>query len=383
MKALSWVLTGAMSEMAVCEFCVMDKTDLPFLKIPSCGRPSCSSCSEYYLNAKQYLGTGRSLQDIVHELQKRAKGNYHAVLGISGGVDSTYVAYLMSQFDDLDVLLVHLNDGWNSDKAEYNVKQIVKQTGYDYEEIGVDTRETKDITLAYLKAGVLTALEALTDNLIMTAIHDAADKHGLNNIIGGSNYQCEGVAVSAWQYSPADATNIRDIHKKFGTMPLKNTKLMTILRKQWRVYVKGIWNYRPLNHVPSLNIFKAKETLCSEWDFQDYHRKHGENRYTRFVTGYILPHRLGIDKRKQYYSSLICSGQMSRTLALDLLKEPPYSEEELEVDKEFFMRKLSIDDDQFDALMLRPVRSPTEFKTHKWDLRILKMFRPLRGLLRR
>jgi hypothetical protein len=191
----------------------MDETD-PDITFDENG--VCNHCQNWHANRPRDMGL---LRKITHIVKERATGEYDCVLGISGGTDSSYLAYL-AYWLNLNVLLVHLNDGWNSDEAKWNVKTIIKKTGYDLVEIQVDEPEFRDIVRAYLHAGVV-GLEAPTDNCIMTGIHRVVSGFGINNIISGSNWATEGVGVRAWAYPPADTKNIRAIHERFGSLPLK------------------------------------------------------------------------------------------------------------------------------------------------------------------
>jgi N-acetyl sugar amidotransferase len=351
----------------------MDETD-PDITFDENG--VCNHCQNWHANRPRDMGL---LRKITHIVKERATGEYDCVLGISGGTDSSYLAYL-AYWLNLNVLLVHLNDGWNSDEAKWNVKTIIKKTGYDLVEIQVDEPEFRDIVRAYLHAGVV-GLEAPTDNCIMTGIHRVVSGFGINNIISGSNWATEGVGVRAWAYPPADTKNIRAIHERFGSLPLKETKLMGLLQKRWALTFRGVREFRLLNYI-DYNRSDAIRILAQNWGWKESGRKHCENRYTRFVEGYIYPTRFGFDKRRSHFSALICSGQMTREEALIELKKPAYTQEEFEADKAFFFEKLGLDEFKFGHFMALPIRQHNEFSTHKWSLRLLRIMRPLRRFFR-
>ena len=217
--------------MITCKICVMDETD-PDISFDENG--VCNHCRNWHAN-KPHDTT--AMEFIVHRIKERATDKYDCVLGISGGTDSSSLAYA-AKLLNLNVLLVHLNDGWNSDEAKWNVKTIVKNTGYNLVEIHVDEDEFRDVIRAYLHAGVV-GLEVPTDNCIMTAIHKVVSDFGINNIISGSNWATEGIGVKAWAYPPADAKNIRAIHKRLGILSLRKIKPMGLLQKRWALTFGG------------------------------------------------------------------------------------------------------------------------------------------------
>ena len=357
----------------ICARCIMDESHAG-IEFDEDG--NCNLCEEASDTKPKPF---RDLASLLDKIIGRATGDYDGVLGISGGIDSCDTALLCKTFG-LNLLLTHLNDGFDSWQAEWNVKAVVKNTGWDYIETTVDEDEFRDLFLSHFRAGVV-GLESLTDNCIDTAVHNVAKEYGLNNIISGSNWTSEGVPAPAWRYKYEDARNIKAIHKKFGTMPLKSIKPLGLFRKRWQLTFGGVRVFRPLNYV-NYNRAKAIESLSRIWSIRDYGRKHQENRLTRFIESYIFPFKYGFDWRREHYSSLIIAQQMTREEALELMEEPLYFPQTLESDMQFFLEKMKLTKEEFDEIMAGPLRDHNEFPTFKWTVRLLTLLRPIKRLFK-
>ena len=360
------------SDYQICNRCVMDTTDP---NIIFDGQGICNHCTSWF-EAWENRIDRRPIDEIIPIIKQRVKGRYEAVLGISGGIDSSMVAYL-AQKHGLSVLLVHVDDGWNTEAAAKNVEIISDQTGYDFKHVRVDDQEFNDILLAYLKAGV-QGLEATTDHLIVATLHEIMDAHNIKTILSGGNWATEGIMPAAWVYNQHDDKNIKSIHKEYGTVALKKTKFLGILRKTWRLTAGGIRSFRLLNHV-DYNREQAIKLLQREWGCVDYGRKHQENVYTRFVEAYIFPRRFGFDFRNAYFSPLILSGQMTREEALKQLEKPPFTEEEASRERQRFIEGFGITEKQFEKYMTQPIRSHDEFATFKRELRLVDFAKSVLG----
>ncbi|MHA2321919.1 MAG: N-acetyl sugar amidotransferase [Candidatus Thorarchaeota archaeon] len=355
-----------------CNRCVMDTTD-PNIVFDDAG--ICNHCTNWFELWETKIDR-RPIEEVLLEIKSRKTGKYDAIVGISGGVDSSMVAYLAKKHG-LNVLLLHVYDGWNTEAADKNVQIIQDQTGFDFEQVNLDGTEFTDIIHAYFKAGV-QGLEAPTDHFIVAALHEVMDKHGIKTILSGGNWVTEGILPSAWVYTQHDDTNIKSIHKKYGTIPLKNSKFMGILTKTWRLTRGGIKSYRLLNHV-DYNRDQAVKTLSEEWRIVDYGGKHQENVFTRFVEAYIFPIRFGFDIRLAYLSPIICSGQKTRDEVLKILDSPPFSPEEAAKEKDIFLKGLGLTEQQFEDFMNSPIRNHDEFSTHKRSLQLLGVARKVLG----
>lgn len=358
------------TDYQLCNRCVMDTTD-PNIIFDDQG--ICNHCTSWFEVWESKIDR-RPIEEIIPIIKQRAKGKYDAILGISGGIDSGMVAYLAKEHN-LNPLLIHVDDGWNTEAAAKNVEIIQNKTGYDLEHIRVDDEEFNDILLAYLKAGV-QGLEATTDHLIVATVHEVMDRHGIKTILSGGNWATEGIMPAAWVYNQHDDKNIKSIHKEFGTVPLNKTKFMGILTKTWRFTRGGIRSFRLLNHI-DYNRQEAIQLLERQWGWVDYGRKHQENVFTRFVEAYIFPRRFGFDFRHAYYSPLILSGQISREEALEELKKPPFTEEEISMEKEKFINGFGITEEQFEDFMTQPIRSHDQFATFRRDQQFIGLVRKL------
>lgn len=356
-----------------CTRCVMDTTDKDIVFDEN---GVCNHCRRYEKAASSLVR--RPLHDIGSEIRDRKRINtvYDAVLGISGGADSSYAAYLARDLG-LNPLLVHVDDGWDTPEAKHNIRVIKEATGFDLICYYVNTREYLDIQLAYLRAGVV-GLEAPTDNAIEAILHLIVLTLGVRTIISGGNWATEGIMPAAWGYHNNDSVNIRDIHRKYGTMKLEHFKTLGILRKYWRIKIGGWRVYRFLNHVD----YRREEIitkLTREWGWKPYGRKHQENVFTRFVESHIFPLKHGFDKRLAHYSSYIMNEGMNREEAVRLLTEPIYGLEEFKSDYNFFLERLGLTVAEFGEIMSSPVKSHYDFKTHKRRLWMLRQARRLIG----
>jgi len=287
---------------------------------------------------------------------------YDCLIGISGGVDSTYVAYLVKQLG-LRPLAVHLDNGWNSELAVKNVENIVTRLGYDLYTLVINWEEFKDIQLSYLKASVVD-IEVVSDHAIFSTMYKLAKEKQISYIISGTNIVTEHIMPSSWLYQKMDFANLKDIHNRYGHVRLKTYPLLNF-RKY--LYYSAVLRLNPvsiLNYVP-YNKKEIKGVISRELGWRDYGGKHYESVFTKFYQAYILPEKFKIDKRKAHLSTLICSGQITKEEALAELEQPIYPPSELKDDKEYVIKKLGLTEEEFDEIMSRPPRRHQEFKTDK------------------
>lgn len=352
--------------MTVCSFCVMDESD-PEITFNEAGE--CNHCRSWKAVAPNLMRSKDELLPIIERIKKSKRG-YNCVLGLSGGVDSSYTAYLAYKLG-LKAFLVHLDNGWDTDEAKHNIERIREVTGWKGLNVYVDSEEYRDIQLAYLKAGVIN-LEAITDHAISALVYKVAYNGGFRYVLSGQNWATEGILPKSWGHASRDLANIRDIHRKYGSILMREFNRMGLLERLFMEYIR-FKIVKPLNYV-NYNRSEAMKTLIEEWGLVDYGGKHGENRFTRFFQGYILPTRWGIDKRKAHLSTLICSGQTTRQEALETLREPPSNNP---TDLTIFSKKIGL---HIDEILKTPKRSHQDFKN---DERIIDTLRRIRGFLRR
>lgn len=312
----------------------------------------------------------RELERIIAEIVREGKGKaYDCIIGVSGGVDSSYVALKVKEFD-LRPLVVHFDNGWNSEIAVKNIENIVQSLNFDLYTHVFDWEEFRDLQLAFFKANVVD-IEAITDVAIMGVLLTLATKFRIKYIISGYNYKTECLLPKSWHYK--DYFNIVDIHREHGSnkitlFPFYDNLLNKLRLKLSPIEVVYILNYLDYNK-PS-----AKKEIAEKLKWKDYGGKHYESVFTRFYQGYILPNKFGIDKRKAHLSNLICCDQMTREEALDELKAPIYDPNQLKVDYDFVLKKLGFSSESFQKYIDTPGQSHLAFDTEAkyWERNKLK-----------
>jgi N-acetyl sugar amidotransferase len=349
----------------VCTRCVMDTTDAA-IQFDDAG--VCDHCLTFDAQVKPNWHTdeaGRAeLETIVDDIRRAGAGHdFDCIIGMSGGFDSSYLTYLAKEELGLRPLLFHVDAGWNTQIAVNNIERMVDGLGLDlYTEV-IDWEEMKDLQLAFFKSGV-PHIDTPQDHAFFATMYKFAMRHGVKHILTGANYSTECVRNPLeWMYYQSDSVQLRDIHRKFGTRPLRTYPTTSILwHKIWLPYVKGIKVVRPLNSIPYIKE-DVKSLLVNRFGWQPYPQKHFESRFTRFYESYWLPTRFGFDVRKVQFSSLILTGQMSREEALERLQEPPYDEATIGAEIEFVANKLGIEIAELMRYMDLPRRTFRDFKS--------------------
>ncbi len=354
----------------MCASCVMDTSD-PLIHFNQ--RGVCSYCTEFREVKSRGWNPSQSgsiaLAKMVDTLKVRGKGcEYDAVLGLSGGVDSSFLA-LRSREWGLRVLAVHVDGGWNSETAVSNIERVVDYCGYELHTHVVDWSEMRQIQLAYLRASV-TNQDVPQDHAFFAALYGFATRYRVPVVMSGGNLATEGIAPD-WMFDPLDDVNLYAIFRRFGEGRLRSFPTITFWQRYvWYPLVSRLRVVRPLN-LMDYRRDSAVAELQSKVGWRDYGRKHGESRFTKFFQNYYLPTR-GYDKRRPHLSSLIVSGQLSRGEALAKLEEPLYLPEDLESDSDFICSKLGITRSDLHALVNLPPRDHYEFPTQQRRYRILK-----------
>ncbi len=354
-------------EYQICTNCVMDTTDS---RIQFDSNGVCDHCNTFYNKIKPNWHTDESgraeLDRVVSKIKEAGKANdFDCIIGVSGGIDSSYLTWLAKHEMGLRPLVFHVDAGWNSQEAVNNIERLIECLDLDLFTYVVDWEEMRDLQLSYFKAGV-SNIDTPQDHAFFATMYKFANEHNVKHILTGANYSTECIRNPLeWMYYQSDSIQLRDIHDKYGSVPLKSFPLTSILRhKIFLPYFKGIKVERPLNYLPYIKE-DAVELLKREIGWQPYPQKHFESRFTRFYEGYWLPTKFGYDTRKVQYSSLILTGQMSRSDALDKLKQPPYDPEMVHHDFEYIATKLGISVDELRAYHAAPNRLNSEFRSQQ------------------
>lgn len=300
---------------------------------------------------------------IVNEIKGSGKGKtYDCLIGLSGGVDSSYIAYLAGEMK-LNALIVHFDNGWNSELAVNNIKKLVTKYNFDLHTLVVDWEEFKDIQLSFFKASVPN-IEVVTDHAIIATLYRITKEYNIKYLISGSNIVTEGILPKSWGYDASDFKHIKAIHKKFGTKKFKTFPKLTLINYFYYMLIRKVKKVNILNLV-DYSKEKAIQTLEREVGWQYYGGKHYESIFTQFFQAYVLPTKFGFDKRKAHLSSLICSGQITREEALLELQEPLYDLNVLETHIEYVIKKWEITRDDFEKIMKLPPKKHTDYPTNK------------------
>jgi N-acetyl sugar amidotransferase len=321
----------------------------------------------------------RELESIVAKIKGEGRGkDFDCIMGMSGGIDSSYLLYVVKEKFGLRPLVFHVDAGWNSQIAVNNIEKLVDKLKLDlYTEV-IDWDEMRDLQLAFFKSGV-PHIDTPQDHAFFATMYNFAERHDVKYILTGSNYSTECVRNPVeWMYYQSDSIQLRDIHSKFGKRPLVNYPITSILRhKIYLRYVKKIRVVTPLNYVPYLKA-DAMKLLESEFGWQPYPQKHFESRFTKFYESYWLPKKFGYDTRKVQYSSLILTGQMARDEALEKLKNPPYDPATVAYDFEYVATKLGITVAELQGYMDAPNKSYHDYKSQQGiyaiGARVMRMF---------
>lgn len=354
----------------VCTRCVMDTSD-PEIQFDAHG--VCSHCHEF----DQMVGTewfpGESgkehLNRLVNEIKAWGKGrDYDCTIGLSGGADSSYLAYMAVKKWGLRPLAVHVDTGWNSPFAVRNIENLVKKLNIDLYTFVIDWEEMRDLQVAFLKSGVANQ-DTPQDHAIFAKLFSFTAENRIRYVLSGHNIATESVLPESWEYTARDDKHIRAIHKRFGTRPLRTLPIMSVFRNFLYArlapfrFLPGMKIVNPLNFT-EYDKNKAKRELAEAIGWQEYGAKHFESRFTKFFQAYWLPERFGYDKRRAHLSSLILSGQMSRDQALADLAKPMYPPEELSEDMEFVRKKLELSETEFNAILAAPKRHHSEYPSY-------------------
>lgn len=350
-----------------CTNCVMDTTDSA---IVFDDKGVCDHCNTFYEKVQPNWDTGpkgkEELDRMVEGIRADGKGkDFDCIIGMSGGIDSSYLVYAAKEIMGLRPLVFHVDAGWNSQIAVHNIERLVDGLQLDLFTEVIDWEEMKDLQRAFFRSGV-SHIDTPQDHSFFATMYKFATKHGVKNILTGANLSTECIRNPIeWMYYQSDSRQIRDIHRQFGERPLKNFQLTSILwHKVWLPYARGIKVLRPLNHMPYVKA-EARQLLMDRFGWQPYPQKHFESRFTRFYESYWLFERFGYDVRKVQFSSLIVTNQMTRDEALEELNRLPYDPETIGQEIEFVANKLDMTIDDLKQCMALPQKTYRDYRNQE------------------
>jgi N-acetyl sugar amidotransferase len=351
-------------EYAICSNCIMDTSDSG---ITFDARGWCDYCNNYHRNIlpswhPDEVGE-RLITPVIDQIRRHGTGKTHdCIIGISGGVDSSYLAYVAKETFGLRPLLYHVDAGWNSQQSVHNIEKMVDGLGLDLHTEVINWLEMQDLQLAFFRAQV-PHLDTPQDHAFFGGLYNFAAKHGVRYILTGANYSTECVKEPIeWHYHATDLRQLKDIHRRFGKRPLRTFPLTSIFTyKLYYRYVKGVRVVKPLDYVPYRKE-EAMQLLVDRFGWQRYAHKHYESRFTRFYEGYWLPVKFGFEKRRAHFSSVILTGQMTREEALRKIAEPAYDQETIGQDFEYIATKLDLSVAELRDIMNGPNKSFRDYK---------------------
>ena len=338
-----------------CTRCVMDTTDIEIIFGEN---GYCNHCTEFLDNRAKHAYQGdesdNAFDRIAERMKRAGKGrDYDCIMGVSGGRDSSYLAYVVKQ-KGLRPLAVHLDNGWNSDQAVLNIRNIVTKLEIDYDSYVLDWEEFKDLQLSFLKASVPEA-ETPTDVAIVAALHYFAAKYDIKYIVSGGNLATEGILPKSWHYNAKDLKYFNYIHKTFGVHNLKTFPTFGYKKEAYYKLIKGFRISYPLNFVPYVRA-DVNRLLKNELGWEYYGGKHYESRYTRFIQSYYLYEKFRIDYRRASLSTQICIGEIDRGDAIERLRSKPYDPAIIELEKQYISKKLGVSLVEFERIVNLPAK---------------------------
>ena len=351
----------------ICTNCVMDTSDS---RITFDENGVCDHCNDFYRNVQPNWHTDdlgkQQLAAVIADIKKDGKSrDFDCILGISGGVDSSYMLHLAVKEFGLRPLVFHVDGGWNSELAVHNINVLIDKLGLDlYTEV-INWEEMRDFQLAFFKSGV-PHIDIPQDHAFIATLYNFADKYNIKYILNGGNISTECVRnPMEWLYYGTDMAQIHDIMRRFSTVKMETYPFSSILRHKFYLrYIRGVQVIRLLNYRPYIKA-DALKLLEQEYDWKPYPQKHFESRFTKFYEGYWLPERFGFDTRRVQYSSLILTGQMPRDEALEKLSKPAYDPKTIQYEFNYIATKLGITSEELRGYLDMPKKFYWNYKNQE------------------
>jgi N-acetyl sugar amidotransferase len=365
----------------VCTVCVMDSSN-PTIRFDSNGQCNCCRDAQARMAHEWWPGSEgvQKMRQMVEQLRADGKGKpYDVMIGLSGGIDSAYLAHLAVRELGLRVLAVHVDGGWNSEPAVRNIEAIVRKLDLDLHTYVVEWQEMRDLQLAFLKASVLNQ-DIPQDHAFFSTLYRTAGKFELNHFLSGVNYASENVVPPAWGHPSMDGKHVRAIHQKFGSTSLKTFPVMGLAEFVWLTRIrKQLTVHRPLNYL-NYDKEQARLQLTRLYGWRDYGGKHCESRFTKFYQEIYLPRKFRFDKRRLHLSSLIVSGQLTRDQALEELRQPIVTAAQQQRDIHFVAKKMGV---RIEDLYRLIDSTPVDHATYPNQMGLHRFISRLRDVARR
>jgi len=306
--------------------------------------------SEWFPTAEGERRLRMLTEQIAGESRRRP---YDAIIGLSGGTDSAYLAHVLATRFRLRLLAIHVDGGWNTEPAVHNIERLVRALGLDLYTYVVEWQEMRDVQLAFLRASVLNQ-DIPQDHAFFTTLYRTAETFNVRHFLSGVNFASECISLPGWGYPNLDGRHIRGIHRRFGSRPLETFPVMDVTEYIWRTSVsRRLEIHRPLNFL-DYDKDAARLELEREYGFKDYGSKHHESRFTRFYQEVYLPARYGFDKRRLHLSSQIVAGHLNRDSALAALQIPACDANSARLQTAFVAKKLGVSPKELEALIALP-----------------------------
>jgi hypothetical protein len=311
----------------------------------------------------------RPVSEMFETIKKLNSGKeYDGIIGLSGGLDSAYVLHLAMEHG-LKPLVVHVDAGWNSDISVSNIRSLVTHYQLDLKTVIIEWEEMRRLQLAFLRSGLMNQ-DVPQDHAFFSSLYRFASSYGISDVITGENLSTESILPSGWGYGAMDGRQVNAVAKKFDDLKLETYPVLTIPKFYMKHFVMSrLRIHRPLNSISYIKS-EAQKRLAESVKWKSYTGKHGESNFTRFHQDLYLPTRFGIDKRRAHLSSLIVSGQLSRTEAKAELDSPAL----LDIDRRnlfnFVARKLEISSTELEEMLSLPIRSHRDLPNDEWLLKL-------------
>lgn len=370
-------------EFKRCTRCVMDNRSDETITFDSNGY--CNYCTQALVEMKKVYFPNKEGEKRLHELISRLKKEnkdkpYDCLMGISGGLDSSYLAYLGSVKLGLRILAVHVDDGFDSEITKKNLRRLSEKAKIQLLIIKPDQKQYNELIRTFMLAGVPN-LAIPQDNVLFAGIYKAMKEKRIKTFLSGGNFALECILQRGNTHDPYDLRHIKDINRRFGREKINKLPLISNLQRNIDTYILGIETIRPLNYI-DYNRERALKELNEFCGFEYYGSKHLENILTKFIQLYWFPKKFNVDKRTSHLSSMIVSGQMTREKALQILNEPLYDEEEMQKDIDLILKSLDLSRQEFEQIMNEPPKQHTDYYTSRYDKAKKVLVRIIRSIKR-